>query len=313
MEIVVFSLFNGALYGMLLFLLSSGFTLIFGLMGILNIAHASFYMLGAYLAYQISITFGFWMALFTAPLVIAAVGMVLERTVLRHVRSEGHTAELLVTFGLSFVIAEIVQMIWGRSPAPYQVPASLNFPLFTFGGLDYSAYKVFSLAVTVLVFIGLYGGFRRTTVGLVIQAALTHPVMVAALGHNVPKIFTSVFGLGAGLAALGGVLAGNVLGTQPTMAIHLGTIMFVVVVVGGLGSFVGALIASLMIGIVQTFAVSFPLSVVGALESIGLNAAALGPDLENLTTQQIAPAIPYVIMIVILLLRPRGLFGARGV
>lgn len=312
MEIVAFTLFNGASYGMLLFLLSSGLTLVFGLMGILNIAHASFYMLGAYFAYQLSIMMGFWPAFILAPVGVALIGILIERTVLRRVRSEGHVAELLATFGLSFLIVEVVQMFWGRSPVPYRIPDTLNFPFFTLGGLDYSAYKVFGVAVTIVVFLGLYVGFRKTTVGLVIQAALTHPSMVAALGHNVPSIFMGVFGLGAGLAALGGVLVGNTLSTEPAMALHLGTIVFVVVVIGGLGSFMGAFLASLGIGIIQTVAVSFPLSFVGVFSGLGLSKLAASPDFANLTTQQIAPAIPYILMIIMLLFRPNGLFGAKS-
>ena len=234
MDVVIFSLFNGILYGMLLFMLSSGLTLIFGMMGVLNFAHASFFMLGAYFAYQISTFIGFWPALFIAPVLVGVIGALVERYGLRPVHRFGHVAELLFTFGLAYVIEEVVQMIWGKVPVSYQVPESLDFTLFTLLGLEYSTYRVFMLVVAVSMFVALFYMLTRTRVGLIIQGALTYPNIVAALGHNVPLVFMMVFGFGCALAGLAGVLAGNVLGTEPAMAVQLGPIVFVVIVVGGL-------------------------------------------------------------------------------
>ena len=315
MDIVIFSLFNGILYGMLLFMLSSGLTLIFGMMGVLNFAHASFFMLGAYFAYQISTFLGFWPALFIAPALVGVIGALVERYGLRPVHRFGHVAELLFTFGLAYVIEEVVQMIWGKVPVSYQVPKSLDFTLFTLLGLEYSTYRVFMLVVAVSMFVALFYLLTRTRVGLIIQGALTYPNIVAALGHNVPLVFMMVFGLGCALAGLAGVLAGNVLGTEPAMAVQLGPIVFVVIVIGGLGSLNGALVASLFIGIMQTTAVSYDVSINDFLSLFGVSVDvdSAWHTLIDLTVAQVSPILPYLLLTVILIVRPRGLFGVRDV
>ncbi|MEE8395150.1 MAG: branched-chain amino acid ABC transporter permease [bacterium] len=315
MEVLIFSLFNGLLYGLLLFLLSSGLTLIFSMMGVLNFAHAAFFMLGAYLAYQISLAMGFAMALLVAPVVVGLAGALVERYGLRPVHKFGHVAELLFTFGLAFVIEEGIQMIWGKTPVPYNIPESMNFALFQWQGLNYSAYRVFIVIVPVFIFVFLYWLFTRTRVGLIIQASLSHPGMVGALGHNVPRIFMLVFGLGSALAGVAGVLGGNILGTEPAMAIQLGPIVFVVIVVGGLGSLGGALIASLFIGILTNLAVSFDLSFKGpfALFGIGEEAEGILKDFIDMTSGSVAPVLPYLLLVLMLIFRPRGLFGTRDV
>ena len=315
MEVLLFSLFNGILYGLLLFMLSSGLTLIFSMMGILNFAHASFFMLGAYFAYQISKYVGFWPALIFAPLIVGVVGALIERYGLRPVHKFGHVAELLLTFGLAFVIEEVVQMIWGKAPVPYEIPQSLKFPAFNWLGLDYSAYRVFMVLISVAIFVGLYAFIKRTRVGLIIQAALSHPGIVGTLGHNVPRIFMLVFGFGSGLAGIAGVLGGNALGTEPAMAIQLGTIVFVVIVVGGLGSLGGALIASIFIGILTNIAVSYDISFRGFFMALGVSedAVGVGHDLVNMTSAGISPILPYLLLVLMLIVRPRGLFGKRDV
>lgn len=315
MDIVIFSLFNGILYGMLLFMLSSGLTLIFGMMGVLNFAHASFFMLGAYFAYQISTFIGFWPALFIAPVLVGVIGALVERYGLRPVHRFGHVAELLFTFGLAYVIEEVVQMIWGKVPVSYQVPESLDSTLFTLLGLEYSSYRVFMLVVAVGIFVALFYLLTRTRVGLIIQGALTYPNIVAALGHNVPLVFMMVFGFGCALAGLAGVLAGNVLGTEPAMAVQLGPIVFVVIVVGGLGSLNGALVASLFIGIMQTTAVSYDVSINDFLSLFGISvdAESAWHTLVDLTVAQVSPILPYLLLTVMLIVRPRGLFGVRDV
>ena len=315
MEIFVFSLFNGVLYGMLLFLLASGLTLIFSMMGVLNFAHASFFMLGAYFAFQISAHIGFWPALIAAPILVGVLGAAVERFALRPVHRFGHVAELLFTFGLAFVIQEVVQMIWGRVPVPYDVPAALNVTAFAWQGLDYSAYRIFMLLVSVAIFVALYFGLTRTRIGLIIRAALTHPHMVAALGHDVPKVFMWTFGVGCALAGVAGVIGGNVLGTEPGMAIQLGPIVFVIIVVGGLGSLGGALIASLLIGILNNLAISYDFSLYPIFAALGVERDVEGilVDLVNLTTAGIAPLVPYLLLVLMLIFRPRGLLGTRDV
>src|SRR6516164_1556957 len=157
LELIVISTLNGILFGMLLFLMASGLTVIFSMLGVLNFAHASFYMLGAFFGFQISRWLGFWPALFIAPLLAGALGALVERYGLRRVHRHGHVAELLFTFGLAFVIEEIVQMIWGKGPVDYRVPASLDFSAFTLFSTRYPAYKMFELLTAVAIFVVLFG------------------------------------------------------------------------------------------------------------------------------------------------------------
>ena len=313
MEIVVFSLLNGLVTGLLLFMLSSGLTLIFSMMGVLNFAHASLYMLGAYFAYQISQYFDFWTGFVVAPLLVGVVGALIERFGLRYVHRYGHVAELIFTFGLAFLIEELVQFVWGKLTKPYHEPEILQGTLFTLWGQNFPAYKGFMLLVSVAIFIGLFMVLTRTRIGLIIQAAITHPNVVGMLGHNVPFIFMLVFGVGAALAGLAGVIAGPVLGTFPGMAFLLGSIVFVIVVIGGLGSLEGAFVASLLIGGIQTFAIAINLSVADVLGWVGISVDlydALG-DIWRLTLPQIAPLIPYLLLVLILIFRPMGLMGKR--
>jgi branched-chain amino acid transport system permease protein len=313
LELIIFSTLNGVLYGMLLFLLASGLTLIFSMMGVLNFAHASFYMLGAYFGYQISRYLGYWPGLVVAPLLVGAIGALVERYGLRTVHKHGHVAELLFTFGLAFIIEEVVQMVWGKVPVDYRVPEALNFSAFTLFATNYPAFRMFMLLMSVAVFIGLLLLLTRTRVGLVIRAALTHPAMVGALGHNVPLVFMLVFGVGCALAALAGVIAGPALVTQPAMAASLGPILFVVVVVGGLGSLPGAFVASLLIGLVQTFAVALNVSLADVLARVGITLTrdSFAGDLWMATVAQVAPIIPYLLLVLILIFRPKGLLGDR--
>ena len=312
-ELVLISTLNGVLFGLLLFLMASGLTLIFSMMGVLNFAHASFYMLGAFLGFQIAKWAGFWPALVLAPLIVGLVGAAIERFGLRTVHANGHVAELLFTFGLAFVIEEVVQIVWGKSPVDFRVPRELDFPAFTVFGTNYPAYKLFMLGVSIAIFAGLFALLKRTRVGLIVQASLTHPQMVAHLGHNVPLVFMSVFGVGSALAGIAGVIAGPALVTQSSMAALLGPILFVVVVIGGLGSLQGALYASLLIGLLQTFAVSLNLSLADVFAGTGFAPApkTILDDLWRVTIAQIAPVLPYLLLMIVLIFKPTGLFGTR--
>jgi branched-chain amino acid transport system permease protein len=299
MEFFTISMLNGMSYGLLLFMLSSGLTLIFSMMGVLNFAHASFYMVGAYVAYTITRLIGFWPALFVAPLVVAGLGALFEKYCLRRVHKFGHVPELLITFGLSYVVLELVQLIWGRTALEFQPPEILRGPVFTLvnssvDGLrlvlgavpqnlcssadaavrivcsPFPATRGFMMFIALIMLLALWLMLTRTRIGLVIQSALTHPEMVEALGHNVPRVFMLVFGAGAGLAGLAGVIGGSTFVTEPAMAATVGSVIFVVVVVGGMGSLAGAFVASLLIGVIQTFAVALDYSVFSVLKSIGL-------------------------------------------
>ena len=312
-EFFVIALLNGVSYGLLLFMLSSGLTLIFSMMGVLNFAHTSFYMLGAYLAYSLSEVVGFWPALLLAPLAVGVLGALFERYCLRRVHQFGHVPELLVTFGLSYVVLELVQLVWGRGTVPYGLPEQLQGPLFTLYGTQFPKSRAFIMLVALAMLAAVWLLLTRTRIGLVIQAALQHPDMVQALGHNVPRVFMGVFGGGCALAALAGVIGGNTYITEPAMAGSVGSIIFVVVVVGGMGSLAGAFLASLLIGILQTFAVALDYSVIHLMQPLGVTITdqTFGYPLWKLTISQVAPILPYLLLVLILIFRPKGLLGTR--
>ena len=313
LEFFVISLLNGVSYGLLLFMLSSGLTLIFSMMGVLNFAHTSFYMLGAYFAFTISGVVGFWPALVLAPLLVFVLGAAFERYALRRVHKFGHVPELLVTFGLSYLILEVVQLVWGRSTVPYGLPEQLQGPLFSLYGTQFPKSRSFVMLVALLMLLSVWLLLTRTRIGLVIQAALRYPELVEALGHNVPRVFMLVFGGGAALAGLAGVIGGNTYVTEPAMAASVGSIIFVVVVVGGMGSLAGAFIASLLIGVVQTFAVALDYSLIHVFKAVGVAVTdqTFGYPLLKLTISQVAPILPYLFLVLILIFRPKGLLGTR--
>lgn len=349
---------NGVSYGLLLFLLSSGLTLIFSMLGVLNFAHASFYMLGAYVAYAVSAALGFWPALVVAPLVVGLAGAAFEHQILRRLRARGPLAELLATFGVAYLMVELVQLVWGRGPVDYRVPEVFEGVLVPVFGVPLPAYRLFVMALACVIVLVLWAGLRGTRAGLVMQAALAQPAMTQALGYNVPALHTAVFGCGAALAALAGAAGGNILVTEPGMAATVGSVVFVVVVVGGLGSLGGAFIASLLIGLLQTWAVTSDASLSsmwaawhGASEvatngaiaqvtpvapnvmsggagnatndamsgamtdtlghAVGGGIDAVLAPLTHLSVAQLAPAVPYLLMVLVLLVRSRGLFGVR--
>lgn len=313
LEVFIFATLNGLVTGFLLFMLASGLTLIFSMMGVLNFAHASFYMLGAYFAYSISLYFGFWTGLIFAPLIVGVLGALIERYGLRRVHQSGHVAELVFTFGLAFLIEEAIQFFWGRDTKNYQTPELLDFPLFTLLGQEFSAYRGFMMTISIAIFIGLYYVLTKSRVGIIIQAAITHPQTVANLGHNVPLIFMGVFGVGTALAGLAGVIAGPVLTTFPGMATVLGSIVFVIVVIGGLGSLAGAFIASLLIGLLQSYAIASDVGMPDLLDLLGLSFERNHPlnDLWTMNLPQIAPVLPFLLLVLVLIFRPTGLMGKR--
>ncbi len=313
MEIALISILNGVVYGMLLFMLASGLTLIFSMMGVLNFAHASIYMVGAYIAFDITRLIGFWPALIIAPVVCGGIGALIEIYGLRRVHHNGHIAELLFTFGLAFIFERAVQMIWGMLPVPYRVPSALDFPLFSLYGINFPAYRGFMLMISVGMLGAIWLMLTRTRIGLIIQAALTHPNMVSSLGHNVPRVFTMVFAGGCFLAGLAGVIGGNYQMTEPSMAAALGPIVFVVVVFGGLGSLAGCFIASIIMGLIQTFSVAIDGSLADLLKHVGITVSTknLLGEVLSIPGSRVGPLIPYALMILMLMIRPRGLLGTR--
>jgi branched-chain amino acid transport system permease protein len=323
-------------------MLSSGLTLIFSMMGVLNFAHASFYMIGAYFGYSLTSVIGFWPALLLAPILVGACGVVFERLTLRKVHKFGHVPELLVTFGLSYIVYELVQLIWGRTAVEFVPPDLLKGAAFTLvnhsvDGMQFvwgaahadmckaadasirlictpfPATRGFMMIVALLMLLALWLLLTKTRIGLVIHAALTHPETVEALGHNVPRVFMLVFGAGTGLAGLAGVIGGSTFVTEPAMGATVGSVIFVVVVVGGMGSLSGAFLASILIGVIQTFAIAFDYSFVSVAQSLGvvLSDAARNNSVLKLTVSQVAPILPYLFLVLILIFRPKGLLGTR--
>ncbi|MGD1877261.1 MAG: branched-chain amino acid ABC transporter permease [Kiloniellaceae bacterium] len=313
MEFYLISTLNGVIYGLLLFMVSAGLTLIFGMMGVLNFAHASFYMLGAYVAYAVSSAAGFWVGLLVAPAFVGIVGMLVERFLLRRVHAFGHAHELLLTFGLALIVEEAVKLVFGDFPVNYQMADTLRFAAFTVYGTDYPFYRVFMGIVAIVMFVALWLLLSRTRIGIVVRAAERLPQMAEALGHNIPVVFTSVFGAGAALAGLAGAVAGAFYPTNPNMALELGVIVFVVVVVGGLGSLQGSLLASLLIGLFSSFAVGIDWSAADLLALVGLGvwARTMG-GLMTMQVSSISATIPFALMLLVLLVRPAGLMGERG-
>lgn len=313
MENLIVSLLNGVIYGLLLFMVSAGLTLIFGMMGVLNFAHASFYMLGAYFAFALQDTLGFWGAVVASTILVGLVGVVVERYFLRRVHHHGHAHELLLTFGLSFIIAELVKLFFGNFPVDYRIPASLDFSLFRLGLTNYPAYRVLMGTVAVVMFALVYLLLTRTRVGIIVRAAIFKPRMAEALGHNVPVVFMGVFGVGAALAGLAGAVAGAFYTTNPNMALELGVMVFVVVVVGGLGSMGGAMLASLLIGVITSLAVGVDYSLADALAWVGAGgwAEQVG-GLLTLKLSSIAATIPFALMLLVLMVRPSGLMGDKN-
>lgn len=277
---------HGVVNGMLLFLVSSGLTLVFGMMGILNIAHAAFYMLGAYLAYTTVVVTGhFWLSLLVAPVVVGALGALVERWLLRRTHRFGHAYELLLTFGLFFMIQEAVRFLWGNYPLQVPVPDALAGSVPFVGG-QYPVYRLFILGVSALICAGMALVLLRTRIGIVIRSAVSDAEMVSALGINTPLVSLGVFSVGSALAAVAGVIAAPFLQADPAMGAVILTDAFVVIVIGGFGSLLGALLASLMIGELQSFGILwFP---------------------------QFALVFQFLLMAAVLVLRPQGLFGEKG-
>ena len=300
---------NGIGYGLLLFMLSAGLTLIFSMLGVLNFAHASFYMVGAYLGVTLARFVGFGWSLVLAPLAAGVAGAVFECTLLRRVRVGGSLNALLLTFGAAGVTGELVKLVWGLQPLAAPLPAMLDGPLFTLGDAAFGRYRAFAMAVALAMLALLAAVLRGSKAGLVVRAAFTHAQAVEALGYDVPRVLTAVFALGTALAALAGAVAAPLFVVEPAMAESVGSIVFVVVVAGGLGSLGGAFAASLAVGCLQTFAAASSVSL-GAFA--GRWNVALPPAWQTLTLAQTAPLLPYLLLVAVLAVRPRGFAGQRG-
>lgn len=285
MNVYVLQVVNGIGIGMLYFLLAVGLSIIFGLLRFVNFAHGAFYLLGAYFCYQaIAWGFNFWLTLLVVPLLIGAAGWALERTVLRRVYDKAHEFHILITVGLALIIQEGVIMVWGPLGANVPPPDVLQ-GIVMWGDFIYPKYRVFVIAFTAVFAVFLWWLLEGTRLGSAVRAGSESTEMVSLLGINVMRIFGLTFGLGAATAALAGVLAAPIRGAEPFMGLEAIAIAFVIVVVGGMGSFAGALVGGLLIGIVQSLM------------------STLWPEGARLMI--------YVAMGAVLLLRPHGLLG-RG-
>jgi branched-chain amino acid transport system permease protein len=278
--------FTGLVLGMIYVLLAIGLSLIFGLMTVVNFAHGALYMLGAYFGvFLLGYTKSFWVALIVAPLMVGALGLLMERFLIRRLYGRSPDDPLLLTFGLSLILVEGVKVLWGKIGLTLDPPRALAGAV-DLGFMFFPAYRLFLIAVTVAVLIGLYFFLGRTNIGLIIRAGSRDPLMVRALGIDLGRIWLVVFGIGTTLAGLAGILAGPMRGAYAEMGVSMVIESFVVIVVGGMGSLLGAVVAGLLIG-----------QVVG---------------LTTLFVPKLAEIMVFVVMAVVLLVRPSGLFGEAG-
>src|SRR6202047_1739714 len=287
MEVLVAQLLNGLVYGVLLFLMAAGLSLIFGLMNVVSLAHGSFFMLGAFVGLSIvQLTGSFWLAMLLAPLPIIVLGVAMELVFLRPLYTRGHMDQVLLTFGFTFVFFDLVQTLWGRVvlrlPAPEALQGTVQIGVGVF-----SAYRLFLIGLGFAIALLLWLVLERSRIGAMVRAGVDNAAMAAGLGANIPALFTGIFGFGVALAALGGIAAAPVLGLYPGMDSEILIPAFIVIVIGGMGSLRGAFIGSLLIGEAGTFGKAY------------------FPSLPLFLT--------YLVMALVLLLRPQGLFGIKYV
>ncbi len=275
---------NGLLVGSYFIVLALGLSLIFSLGGVVNLAHGAFYALGAYLAYEVQRRFGFFGAMVLSPAGVALVGVFIESLFLRRLYREDPGLGLLFTFGLAMVAEQSLRMIWGATGLPFAIPDALRGQVFI-GDFIYSRYRLAVLGVSALAVVGCWLLLNKTSFGLVVRAGTRDPEMVRALGIGLRPILTAVFALGVALAGLAGVMSAPLAGVQPAMGTEILTAAFVIVVIGGLGSFWGVVYAGLLVGVVR-----------------GLTVLFYPPAAE---------ASMYALMVLVLLVRPRGLMGER--
>ncbi|MDN3921974.1 branched-chain amino acid ABC transporter permease [Roseateles violae] len=295
---------NGLQFGLMLFLLAAGLTLVFGIMDMINLAHGSLYMVGAYLmaaALQASGSFG--LAVLAALLGTAAFGMLLEVGLLRRLYARDHLSQVLATFALILICNEGVRMIWGEQPVMLNTPAALSGPVELLPGLLYPAYRLLIIVVGLLVAALLYVLVTKTRWGMWVRAGASNRAMATAMGVNIGWLFTAVFGFGAALCALAGSLLGPLLAVQVGMGESILILAFVVIVIGGIGSIRGALVGSLLVGLVDTCSRTLLPALLRQLASAEV-ASNLGPALASI--------LIYLLMAAVLFWKPQGLFPARG-
>lgn len=292
---------GGLVYGLVLVLIALGLSIVLGLLGIVNFAHGALFMLGAYFTFQLVEMWGvsFWAALVLAPLGVGVVGLLIERSILRFFYDKNPLNGLLATFGIALMIGEATRAVWGGSPQSVTTPAVLDTQI-SLGVTSIPRLRLFTVVVSVLVIAAVYLFIERTDFGLSVRAGVLDREMAEFLGVNMNVRFISMFVLGATIAGLGGVLRGTAVGMDLTMDDQFIILAFVVVVVGGIGSLFGSVIAGLLIG-QATY-----------LTPLYLSTLATVTNLELINISGIGGLVPYLVMIVVLLARPRGLFGQEG-
>jgi branched-chain amino acid transport system permease protein len=293
---------NGLQFGLMLFLLAAGLTLVFGIMDMINLAHGSLYMVGAFIASSlVQATGSFWLGLLLALPATAAFGMLLEMSLLRRLYARDHLAQVLATFALILIINEGVRIVWG-SDAALPMPAGLSGPVQLFPGLTYPAYRLVIIGVGLAVALFLYFLISRTKIGMLVRAGASNREMALAMGVDIRRLFTVVFGVGAALCALAGALLAPLLAVQVGMGENILILAFVVIVIGGIGSIRGALVGAVLVGMVDTIGRAFLPVAFGAF---------LPPQFASAAGPAIASVAIYLLMAVVLFLRPQGLFPAR--
>ena len=294
---------NGLQFGLMLFLLAAGLTLVFGIMDMINLAHGSLYMLGAFLASTfVQLTGSFSAGVLLAVPATALLGMALEVSVLRRLYARDHLAQVLATFALILIINELVRLVWG-SDAALPMPGALSGPVELMPGLRYPAYRLVIIAVGAAVALLLYVLVTKTRVGMLVRAGASNREMALAMGVNIKLLFTIVFGVGAGLCALAGAMLAPLFAVQVGMGENILILAFVVIVIGGTGSIRGALVGAVLVGVVDTIGRAFLPILFGHFFQPRV-ASAAGPA--------IASVMIYLLMAVVLYFRPQGLFPARG-
>jgi len=285
LSLLLSQLFNGINLGLLYVLMATGLTIIMGTMGVVNFSHGILFTFGAYFAFSIAAKFGFWAALVLAPVLVGGIGMVIEMGLVQRVYGKDPLYSLLLTFGLAMSLEEVVRIVWGTTGLPFSPPDFLN----SFVDLKIMFYPLYRLAVfgvILLLIAALWFFLERTTMGKIVRAGIQDSVMVGILGVNTKALFTLVFGLGAFLAGLAGVLSAPMSGIMPTMGDNVVMPSFIVIILGGVGSFYGSVIGGLLLGIIVAMCIQF----VPAVAELSM----------------------YLVMAIVLLVRPRGLFGEEG-
>ncbi|MFZ5567431.1 MAG: branched-chain amino acid ABC transporter permease [Pseudomonadota bacterium] len=295
---------NGLQFGLMLFLLAAGLTLVFGIMDMINLAHGSLYMVGAYLVAAATTASGsFWIGLGAGIVGAAVFGVLLELSILRRLYTRDHLSQVLGTFAILLMCNEAVRFIWGSQPVMLSAPDALAGPVELLPGFYYPAYRLLIIGVGLVVALGLWGLITRTRIGMQLRAGASNREMALAMGVPVRALFTALFGLGAALCAVAGGMLGPLLSVQVGMGESILILAFVVIVIGGIGSVRGALLGALIVGVVDTTGRTLLPLVLGAV---------LGPAAADNAGPALASILIYVLMAAVLFFRPRGLFPAHG-